>query len=120
MVEEERRETPRPRRRRPEQPDVRARGGAGRNGQYGPAESAARKAAATVAAFTGREPECVISVERCDDGWQVGVEVVETRRIPDSTDILANYVVRLEPDGELISYRRTCRYTRSQVNRETR
>lgn len=84
------------------------------------AGAAARAAAAEVAVLTGKEPESVVSIERCDGGWQIGVEVVETRRIPDSADILATYEVRLEAGGELVSYRRTQRYARGQMHRECR
>jgi gas vesicle protein GvpO len=85
-----------------------------------PAVAAARAAARVVADFTGRRPEGVISVERHDGEWQVGVEVVETHRIPDTTDVLAVYEVRLDGDGRLTSYRRTRRYARGQLDRECR
>jgi hypothetical protein len=65
--------------------------------------------------LTGHGVEGVVSVERIDDGWKVGVEVVESRRIPDSADILAVYDGRLDEDAELISYRRTRRYLRGQT-----
>lgn len=82
------------------------------------AEQAARLAARYVHEMTGREPETIISLERTDDGrWRVGVEVVEARRIPDSTDILAVYEVELKDSGELVAYRRTRRYSRCQVER---
>ena len=63
-------------------------------------------------------PERVISVEPVDGGWRVGLEVVETARIPDTTDILGILEVRLDADGELVSYRRTGRYVRGDVSRE--
>ena len=85
-----------------------------------PAPAAARRAARYVAEFTGRPPEGVISVERHDGDWQVGVEVVETHRIPDTTDVLAIYEVRLDEDGRLVSYRRTRRYARGQLDKERR
>jgi hypothetical protein len=91
-----------------------------RDGRVGSAGWAARRAASEVAALTGQEPETVISIERGEDGWRVGVEVVESRRVPDSADILAAYQVCLEPDGELASYRRTQRYPRGQMHREGR
>jgi gas vesicle protein GvpO len=81
-----------------------------------PAAVAARRAAQQVAEFTGRTPECVISIDRADGGWKVGVEVVEIRRIPDTQDVLAIYEVRLDRGGDLVSYRRTRRYARSQLN----
>ena len=77
----------------------------------------ARRAAGHVAALTGRYAESVISIERRDGGWRVGVEVVETHRIPDSADILAIYEVLVRSSGDLISYRRIRRYTRGQVDR---
>ena len=78
----------------------------------------ARRAASLVATLSGRRPESVISIERKDDEWHVGVEVVEVARIPDSADILAVYDVRLDTDGDLISYRRIRRYARGQMDCE--
>jgi Gas vesicle synthesis protein GvpO len=80
----------------------------------------ARRAASLVASLSGRRPESVISIERKDKEWHVGVEVVEVSRIPDSADILAVYDVRLDRDGELISYRRVRRYARGQMDCERR
>ena len=57
----------------------------------------------------------MISIEPSDDGWKIGVEVVATRRIPDSADILARYEVQLDSDGDHVSYRRTHRYARGQL-----
>jgi hypothetical protein len=79
------------------------------------ADRVAGLAADYVAAMTGKTPEGVTSLRRSGDGWTVGVEVVETRRIPDSTDILAVYEAELDADGELLAYRRVKRYTRCQV-----
>jgi hypothetical protein len=39
-------------------------------------------------------------------------------RIPDSTDILAVFEVRLDTDGDPISYRRLRRYARGQLDWE--
>ena len=64
--------------------------------------------------LTGKDPEGVTSLEREEDGWLVGVEVVESHRIPDSTDILAEYRVRLDTQGDLVSYRRAQRYYRGR------
>lgn len=67
-----------------------------------------------VQAMTGRQPEGVTSVERSDGGWLVGVEVVETQRIPNTMDILAVYETDLDESGELLSYRRVDRYPRGR------
>jgi hypothetical protein len=78
----------------------------------------ARRAASLVATLTGRRPESVISIERKDGEWHIGVEVVEVSRIPDSADILAVYDVRLDSNGDLLSYRRIRRYARGQMDCE--
>jgi hypothetical protein len=53
-------------------------------------------------------------VERTDDGWAVGVEVIEDQRVPSSADILATYETTIAADGELLSYRRIKRYPRGR------
>ena len=74
----------------------------------------ARAAAEQLTELTGRRPEVVVGVERNDDGWQVELEVVESRRIPDSTDILATYRVQVDEDGEMMGYYRAQRYVRGK------
>jgi hypothetical protein len=79
---------------------------------------AARRAARQVQDLTGHEPENVVSVTRNDHGWQVGVEVTELHRIPDTTDIMAVYQVEIDTDGELISCKRGQRYHRGSTDTE--
>ena len=67
-----------------------------------------------VAELTGKDPEGVIGVEPAEDGWLVTVEVIEDRRIPSATDVLAAYEVELGPDGDMVSYRRLRRYSRGR------
>jgi hypothetical protein len=80
------------------------------------ARAAARHAALYVRELTGEQPEGVTSLERGEDGWQVGIEVVETHRIPDSTDILAEYRVEVDEEGGLVSYHRERRYYRGRAD----
>jgi hypothetical protein len=89
--------------------------GADEAGRVVPAVVAARRAAEHVAGFTGRSPESVVSIDRADGGWQVGVEVVEARRIPDTQDVLAIYEVDVDAGGNLLSYRRIRRYARGEL-----
>lgn len=103
----------RPERRHLDEPDRRHQG---ENGLT--AMSAAQRAARAVQRLTGRDPESVISVERAENGWQVGVEVVEAHRIPDSADILATYQAELDGAGRLKGYRRTARYPRGTTRKD--
>src|SRR6266566_9724248 len=82
------------------------------------AGKAGQAALRQIAELTGKEPEGVTGVNPADDGWVVGVEVVEDRRIPSSTDILATYETELDVDGELVSYRRVRRYPRGRGDDE--
>lgn len=79
------------------------------------ARTAARMAAREVAELSGLQPEAVVSVERLDDGWRVGIEVVESHRVPESADIMAVYEAGLDEDGELTSLRRAQRYVRGRT-----
>ncbi len=63
----------------------------------------------------GNEAESVSGLERSDGRWTVLLEVVEVRRIPESTDVLATYELVLDDDGGIVGMQRRHRYRRSQV-----
>jgi hypothetical protein len=65
----------------------------------------------------GADAESVSSVAKGANGWKVGLEVVEVRRIPDSTDVLATYEVELDDEGRLLRFERARRYHRSEADR---
>lgn len=79
-----------------------------------PAE-VARGAAAELAELLGRAPEAVVSLARTDDGWRIGLEVLEIRRVPETADVLAEYEVEADAGGRLVGYRRVRRYPRGRV-----
>lgn len=76
------------------------------------AAEAGREGLQQIIELTGRDPEAVTGVARSKSGWLVTVDVVEDRRIPSSTDIMATYEAELDADGELLSYQRVRRYSR--------
>jgi hypothetical protein len=75
----------------------------------------AADAARQLLELTGREAEGVTGLEKTDDGWRVEVEVVEVRRIPNTTDVLAIYQVDVDEDGRLEGYHRVRRYVRGSA-----
>ncbi|WP_431683169.1 gas vesicle protein GvpO [Kitasatospora sp. KL5] len=83
------------------------------------ARRAAARAAAQVGDLTGRTPEGITSLDRGEEGWEVGVEVLEARRVPDSNDILAVYRIVLDDDGDLVSFRRERRYLRGRTEEDS-
>jgi hypothetical protein len=75
-----------------------------------------RRAVEQLAELTGQKVEGLSGIHRNDDdGWVVNAEVLELRRIPETSDVLATYEVELDDDGSLTGYRRVRRYTRSQT-----
>ncbi|MGR6322446.1 gas vesicle protein [Micromonospora soli] len=78
------------------------------------AAEAAREGLRQIAGLTGKDPLGITSIQPTDDGWLVGVEVVEDHRIPASTDLLGLYEVELDLAGSLLGYRRTRRYQRGK------
>jgi hypothetical protein len=92
--------------------------GSSHNGQATAPHSlrtAAVSAAAELRQLIGQTPESIVAVEKRDDGWCVQIEVVESHRIPETTDILAVYEVDVNGAGEVMSYRRMNRYVRGRI-----
>jgi hypothetical protein len=79
-----------------------------------------RNAKEQIQELTGKDVEGVLGIRRSDNGgaWEALIEVVELRRVPETTDVLASYALVLGEDGEVQEYRRTRRYYRNQVEEE--
>lgn len=71
-----------------------------------------------LSSLTGLDVDTVSGVEKTGDNWNVVVEMVELRRIPDSSDVLAAYAVVADDSGDILSYRRTRRYLRADSMEE--
>jgi len=64
----------------------------------------------------GRPVESVSSLERTHDGWVLELDVVELKRIPESTDVLASYEMELDDDLNLRRYQQARRFTRGRAD----
>jgi hypothetical protein len=78
----------------------------------------AQRASEELAELVGREVEGIVSLQRSDDGWRVGVEVLEIARVPDTADVLAEYEVDADRRGRLMGYRRVRRYARGSTREQ--
>jgi hypothetical protein len=76
----------------------------------------ATRAKEQLSALTGLKANTVSSLSHDEDGWHIVADLIEMKRIPDSADVLATYEVRLDDKGNLLSYQRTRRYTRGQID----
>jgi hypothetical protein len=78
-------------------------------------EEMATRARQLLRSVRGVDAETVSGLTRTPNGWKVTLEVVELRRIPESTDVLATYDVELDADGDFLGFERGRRYHRSQA-----
>ena len=65
--------------------------------------------------LTGNDAETVSALQSDGENWLVTVEVCELERIPNTTDVMASYVVQLDDAGGLLGYRRERRYLRGEA-----
>ena len=89
-----------------------------RSGSAMTAGEAAQAALSQIAQLTAKQAEGVTGVKRTEDGWTIGVELIEDQRIPSSADILATYEATIDADGDLLSYKRVRRYARGRGDTE--
>jgi hypothetical protein len=82
-----------------------------------PAEVASRVKAG-LSSLTGLDVDTVSGLGKTEDDWNVVVEMVELKRIPNSSDVLASYAVVADDKGDILSYRRTRRYLRTDSMEE--
>lgn len=78
-----------------------------------------RSAKSQVEDLTGLLSDSVSSMNKVDDGWHLVVNMIELKRIPSSTDVLATFDVSLDADGNVTGYHRHRRYLRDQILEET-
>ncbi|MBB5751381.1 hypothetical protein GGQ63_000424 [Prosthecomicrobium pneumaticum] len=69
--------------------------------------------------LTGFAAESVSQLTPTETGWEVVANLVELKRIPASTDLLAAYRITLDKEGNVTSYSRVRRYLRDQLIEET-
>ena len=72
-------------------------------------------AKATVKDLTGFTPESVSGLQWDGETWLVTVDVCELERIPNTTDVMASYIVQLDDRGGLLGYKRERRFQRGSA-----
>ena len=70
--------------------------------------------------LTRLQPDTISGLRHEDDGWHVTIELVDLKRIPESSDVLDTYDVVLDSNGTLLSYQRLKRYYRGDAIDERR
>ena len=65
--------------------------------------------------LTDYRAESVSGLQWDGESWLVSVEVCELQRVPNTTDVMATYVVQLDDQGGLLGYKRERRYSRADA-----
>ena len=78
----------------------------------------AERAKNQLAQLTRLKPVTVKGAIRDEKGWHVVVDMLEMARLPASTDILGEYQMLLDDDGNLLSFERKRTYLRGQPMEE--
>jgi hypothetical protein len=75
------------------------------------------QSASRALAFLNLKVSAITSVSPCEDGWRVTAELVERRGVPDSSDLIGVYELRLDTAGNVMRYERTRMRRRSDLGR---
>ena len=86
-----------------------------RNGRVS-ASDAVNRGRRELSQLLGRPVEAMLGASRDNGNWVVTAQVLELARIPNTTDVLAEYEAVLDRDCEVVSYKRTRRYHRGAVD----
>ena len=78
----------------------------------------AKAALNTVEELTGYHAEAVTGLEWDGEFWTITVDALELSRIPNTTDVIGSYLVRLDETGVLHGYKRTRRFQRGEAREE--
>ncbi|MBS1165403.1 MAG: hypothetical protein H6R00_1428 [Proteobacteria bacterium] len=77
-----------------------------------------RKVKSQMPELTGFTADSVSELAATDNGWEVTANLLELKRIPPTTDLLAAYRITLDKEGNVVGYYRTRRYLRDQTMEE--
>ncbi len=69
----------------------------------------------TIEELTGYTPEAVSGFQWDGETWLVSVDVCELERVPNTTDVMATYIVQLDDQGRLLGYKRERRFERGHA-----
>ena len=79
------------------------------------AKDAAHIGLRSIADLTSRTPLTVTSVVPAEEGWVVGVEVIEDHRVPSTADMLALYEIEIDAAGTVLAWERKRKYPRGSA-----
>ena len=76
--------------------------------------SLAERAKEQLAEVTGFSPVAAVGGFKDEEGWHIQVDVLEMARLPESTDIIGTYMVTLDPEGNMVKFKKKRSRLRSE------
>jgi len=67
----------------------------------------AEQAKSQLAEVTGLKPITVTRTFKDEQGWHITLDMLEMARIPPATDVLGDYDVLMDEDGNMLKFERT-------------
>ncbi len=74
----------------------------------------AERAKSQMAEVTGLKAVGVTETFKDEHGWHIAVDMLEMSRVPDTTDVLGDYDVLLDDNGDLLRFVRTRTHLRGE------
>jgi len=66
----------------------------------------AEQAKSQLAEITGLKPITVTGTFKDERGWHIEMDMLEMSRIPPATDVLGDYDVLMDEDGDMVKFER--------------
>ncbi|HWQ20270.1 MAG TPA: gas vesicle protein GvpO [Methanotrichaceae archaeon] len=73
------------------------------------------KAKAVAEAMLLKKAEGIVRIARDGNEWNVAVEVLDRKAVPDTRDILSIYAMKFDLEGDLLSYNRIAVHHRGDM-----
>jgi len=62
-----------------------------------------------------KEPESISAIEKSEKGWQVQMEVLERKAVPDKFDLLKVFEFTLDANGKVLGFKQTKKIQRGDT-----
>lgn len=77
-----------------------------------------KKAMESIREMVKKEPLSIAGITKVGANWEVSVDVLERKSVPDTQDIIGRYLLIFGSDKQMISYKKTGTRHRGDVGEE--
>ena len=73
------------------------------------------KVAPQIRQLLNKEPECISSIEKTNEGWKVLCDVLDKKAVPETFDILKVYEFMIDKDVKVASFKQLRKIRRGDI-----